>query len=443
MTYLSYVWKILSSNYGMIAITLGNMLVLFCFFRPRFKWWLYPTLVTITYFALPMVYTLSTVLFGAPTAYSILLTCLGYWNILLVLVAFREGFWEMISLIFTLCILNRLFTFCGYILYMPLKALIGDDIDIQLSITLVIVIMYAVISLLCWFALRYKCRQLIQIGLRRYNWVVLASIAVSSKLIIDFCSAYVFDLNPYSDSKIIWSMIALSIFVLAVLALYLYSTLTTMKHLELKASTHRLAFEKEAQQRHYETQLHNQEELRRMKHDMNGNLNTISRLLLENNKDEALRYLAKLGHYAETHQKTLYSDDPYLNAVVTNYATVFAENGITFEQDIQLGKMKLHHVEMCLVLNNALENALEASLNVTPEQRYVRLQVKTKQNRLLLRISNHFNSKLIMNDGLPRSTKEGEGHGYGMISIRDAAESVGGFAVCKIEDHIFVLDVAM
>lgn len=442
MTYLSYVWKILSSNYGMIAITLGNMLVFFCFFRPRFKWWLYPTLVTITYFALPVVYTLSTVLFGAPTAYNILLTCLGYWNILLVLVAFREGFWEMISLIFTLCILNRLFTFCGYILYMPLKALIGD-MDIQLSITLVIVIMYAVISLACWFALRHKGRQLIQIGLRSYNWVVLASIAVSSKLIIDFCSAYVFDLNPYSDNKIIWSMISLSIFVLAVLILYLYSTITTMKHLELKASTHRLSFEKEAQQRYYETQLHNQKELRRMKHDMNGNLNTISRLLSENNKEEALLYLAKLGHYAELHQKTLYSDDPYLNAVVSNYATVFTKNHITFEQDVQLGKMELHHVEMCLVLNNALQNALEASLNVTPEQRYVRLQVKTKQDRLLLRITNRFNSELIMDDSLPRSTKEGEGHGYGMTSIRDAAESVGGFAVCKIEDDIFVLDVAM
>jgi sensor histidine kinase regulating citrate/malate metabolism len=100
-------------------------------------------------------------------------------------------------------------------------------------------------------------------------------------------------------------------------------------------------------------------------------------------------------------------------------------------------------VEMCLVLNNALQNALEASLNVPIEQRYVTLQVKTNKNRLLLRITNHFNSKVIMDDGLPRSTKEGEGHGYGMSTIRDAAESVGGFVVCKIEDDIFVLNVAM
>lgn len=443
MIYLSYVWKILSKSSGMIAVTLGNMLVFFCFLRPRFKWWIYPMLVAITYLCLPMAYKASIVLFGTPTNYSVLMACLGYWNDLLLLVAFREGFWKMISLIYTLSILNRLFTFWGYILYMPLNALIGGHMDIQVSITLVIAVMYGVISLVCWLALRHKGRQLIQTELRRHNWAVLAGIVVSAKLIIDFCSDYVFALNPYSHSKLIWAMIALSTFVLAVLVLYLYSTLTTMKHLELKASTDRLAFEKEAQQRYYETQLHNQKELRRMKHDMKGNLNTISRLLSQNNKEEALCYLAGLSDYAESHQKVLYSDDPYLNAVVTNYAIVFGENDITFEQDIQLGKMELHHVEMCLVLNNALQNALEASMKLLPEQRYVRLQVKTKQSRFLFRITNHFNSELVMDGGLPRSTKEGEGHGYGLTSIRDAAESVGGFAVCKIEDDMFVLDVAM
>lgn len=443
MIYLSYVWKILSQVPGMVAVTLGNMMVVFYFFRPRFKWWLYPTLVVITYLALPMIYKLNIVFFGETTDYSLLMACLGYWDDLLVLVTFRDGFWKIVSLIFTLSILNRLFTFWGYILYMPLNALMDGHMNTQVSVTLVIAIMYGVISILCWLVLQDKGRQFIQTELRGRSWMVLGSIAVSAKLIIDFCSDYVFALSPYSHTKIIWAMIALSTFVLAVLALYFYSTLTTMKHLELKASTHRLTFEKEVQQRYYETQLHNQEEVRRMKHDMNGNLNTIYRLLLEDNKEEALRYMAELGDYAKSHEKALYSHDPYLNAVVSNYAAVFAENHITFQQDIQLGKMEIHHVEMCLVLNNALQNALEASLKLLPEQRYVRLQIKTKQSQFLFRISNRFNSQLIIHDELPCSTKKGEGHGYGLTIIRETAESVGGFALCKIEDDMFVLDVAM
>lgn len=443
MTYLGYVWRILLSSHAMVAVTLGNMMVFFCFFRSRFKWWFYPSLVGLTYLSLPIVYKLSTLWFGEFGSYSVLLTCLGYWNILLILLAFRESLWPMISLIFTLCILNRLFTFWGYIMHMPLKAIVGDDLNIQVSITLVIVVMYTLLSVVSWLTLKDKGRKLIQAGLRRQNWIVLASIAVSAKLIIDICSDYVFSLNPYSERKIIWAMIALCIFVLAVLGLYLYSTLTTMKHLELEASTDRLVFEKEAQQRYYETQLHNQDELCRMKHDMNGHLNTIARLLMNDHKNNALDYLRDLNHYAASNQKSSYCEDPYLNAVITNYAELFARNETQFEPDIQIGKLKLHHVELCLILNNAQENALEASLKLFSNQRYVKLQIKTKQNHLLIRVTNRFNKELNFDGTLLRSTKEGDSHGYGLNSIRKAAESVGGFAKYKVEGDMFVLDVAL
>lgn len=443
MTYLSYVWKILFNSHSMVGITLGNMMVFFCFFRPRFKWWLYPSMVSVTYLALPLIYKLNIILLGESTGYSILMTYLGYWNIIMVLFAFRERLLNMISLIFTLCILNRMFTFWSYILHIPFNALASGKLNIQFTVTIVIIIMYAMISLVCWLALRDKGRKLIQTELQRQNWIVLGGVAVSAKLIIDFCSDYTFALNPYSDSKIIWAMIALSTFVIAVLVLYLYSTFSTMKHLQLKASTDRLTFEKEAQERYYETQLHNQEELRRMKHDMNGHLNTISSLLSENNKDEALFYLDRLGDYYERHQKAMYSHNPYLNAVVTNYVTVFAENNTPFEQDIQIGNMDIHHVEMCLILNNALQNALDASLKLPPEKRCVRLQVKTRQSRLLFRITNRFNGELIVKGKLLYSTKKDEGHGYGLHSILNAAETLGGFTDYTVEDDIFILDVVM
>ena len=83
-----------------------------------------------------------------------------------------------------------------------------------------------------------------------------------------------------------------------------------------------------------------------MKHDMKGNLCTIYRLLSEDNYNEATRYLTELCDYAENHQKILYCEDPYLNAVVINYVKAFETNNTLFEQDIQLGKFELHHVEM-------------------------------------------------------------------------------------------------
>lgn len=443
MTYPTYVWEVLSHNPGTVTVALGGMLLYFCFLRPRWKWWLYPVLLALTFLALPMLSILFPAVFDESNAYSILMACLGYWIDIIVLISFREHFGATIALLFTQGILNRLSTFLGYILHIPLNAGVGGNLSTAVSAALMLVVIYSVISLICWLTLREKGRKLIQTQLPRQNWAVLAGFAVSAKIIIDLCSDYAFELNPYSDTQIIWAMIALCSFSMAVLGLYLYGTITMLKHSELKASSYRLALEKESQQRYYEAQLQNQEELRRMKHNMNGHLTTVSRLLKSDNRDEAVHYLASLGDYAESHQKKLYSEDAYLNAVVTNYATVFAENHTTFEHEIQPGRMKLHHVEMCMALNNALQNALEASLKLPPEQRYVKWQVKTKQGRFLFRFTNRFDGEIIMDGGVPRSTKKNAGHGYGLWSIRDAAESLGGFAVCKIEGDMFVLDVAL
>lgn len=441
MTYLTHVWEMIWHNPGTVTVAIGGILLYSCFLRPRFKWWLYPMMLTLSFVALPMMAVLLTTVLDEPKSYSVLMSCLGYWVDIMVLIAFKERFGAIIALLLTQGILNRLLTFCGYILHIPLNAAVGGNLQIGASVALVLVVMYSLILLVCWLALREKGRKLIQTQLRRHNWIVLASFAISAKIIIDFCSDYAFELNPYSDIKIIWAMIALCLFSVAVLCLYLYSTISTLKYTQQKATSDRLIFEKEAQQRYYEVQLHNQEELRKMEHDMNGHLSTISQLLKEDNKDEATCYLKNLVSYAQSHQKKLYSDDPYLNAVVANYDTSFKQNEIAFEHDIQSGKMQLHHVEMCLALNNALQNALEASLKLPTEQRYISLQVKTKQNHFLFRVTNRFDTKIIMDGEIPKSTKNDKGHGYGLTSIRDAAESVGGFAVCKIEGDMFVLDV--
>jgi hypothetical protein len=441
MTYLSHAWEVISNNPGTTTVAIVGMLLYPCFLRPRWKWWLYPVMVVLTFIALPIVSVPFTAVIDGTNAYSVLLSFLGYWSGIMVLIAFHERFGATITLLFTQGILNRLFTFCGYILHVPLNSAVGGNLGINISVALVLVVMYSLILLVCWLVLREKGRKLIQTQLLRHNWVALAGFSLFAKLIIDLCSDYAYELNPYSDSKIIWAMIALCLFSVAVLGIYLYSTISTLKYTQLKATADRMIFEKEAQQRYYEVQLQNQEALRRMKHDMNGHINTVSQLLKEDNRDEAVHYLASLGDYTQSHQKKLYSDDPYLNAIVANYAVLFTENETAFEHDICSGKIELHHVEMCLALNNALQNALEASLKLPSNQRYVRFQVKTKQSHFLFRVTNHFDNKLIMDDGLPLSTKKGEGHGYGLTSIRDAVESVGGFVVCKIEGDMFVLDV--
>ena len=443
MVYLSYFLQLLTAKYGVFVVSLGNLLVLLCLLRPRFRWWGMVIAAGLMYLSLPLLYVLFISFFGTGSTGTILLTLLGYFADLVLLISFRGSFWKKVTLLFILHVLNRLFTFWAYILHPPLQSLFGRGWDVQASVTLVVGSLFAVIILVCWFPLKERLRSILDMEIQRHSWMIMAAIAIAAKLIIDFSSDYVFALNPLSERKIIWAMVALSFFVLSVLVLYLYNIITTIRQEKLQASTDRLVFEMEAQRQFYETQFHNQEQLQRMKHDMDGHLNTISRLLSHGDGERALEYLTQLQDYAKSSQKRLYSQDPYLNAVVANFAELYQEKGISFEAEIQVGTIQEHHVELCLILNNALQNALDASLRLLPEDRYVKLQVKVKQGRLLLRITNRFNRLLVEEGDRLLSTKAEGRHGYGLASIRSAAESLGGFAEYRVEGDLFVLEIAM
>ena len=81
---------------------------------------------------------------------------------------------------------------------------------------------------------------------------------------------------------------------------------------------------------------------------------------------------------------------------------------------IGIGDEELPVTELCLILNNALENAVEASLTMPEGERIIKVQATVRQNQFLLRVSNRFEGCLTAAGGLPVSTKEGTNRQHGV-----------------------------
>lgn len=81
---------------------------------------------------------------------------------------------------------------------------------------------------------------------------------------------------------------------------------------------------------------------------------------------------------------------------------------IELDYHIGIGAEELPVTELCLILNNALENAVEASLTMPEGERIIKVQATVRQNQFLLRVSNRFEGCLTAAGGLPVSTKEGK-----------------------------------
>ena len=134
-----------------------------------------------------------------------------------------------------------------------------------------------------------------------------------------------------------------------------------------------------------ELQLENQQEIRKLKHDMKTHTVTLSGLLSAGKTAEAADYLKNMEAEMEPVLQPICSN-AYLNAVFSYYARKFQELDMCLRLDIQISEEKLPYMELCRILSNALENAWEASAELPVKEREASVQMKYSRDYLLIRI---------------------------------------------------------
>lgn len=190
-----------------------------------------------------------------------------------------------------------------------------------------------------------------------------------------------------------------------------------------------------------EVQLDSQLNIRKMKHDMKGYTATLSGLLTARKIDEALTYLK--GVEAEMDiQMGQFCANPYINAVVAYYFGKFEDMGAECRVDIQVGEEELPYMDLCQILSNGLENACDALKGLEKEKRKISVQMRYNRDYLLIRIRNKCRDDLYVEQGeIPATDKTGQDHGFGLATVKEAAERLDGESFCYTEDGYFILDV--
>lgn len=102
----------------------------------------------------------------------------------------------------------------------------------------------------------------------------------------------------------------------------------------------------------------------------------------------------------------------------------------------------MHVTDICTIFGNALDNAIENTVLIAdPEKRLIHVTVSSQKSFVLISFSNYFEGELNLNDdNLPGTTKlDNVNHGYGLKSIKYAAEKYMGTMGIKTQDNWFEL----
>ncbi len=183
--------------------------------------------------------------------------------------------------------------------------------------------------------------------------------------------------------------------------------------------------------------------MRGWRHDYHNHLQVIKAQLALNNLEETLRYLDELEHDLDRVDTYVKSGNLMVDAILNSKLSLAEQKEIAVNCKAVLPQtLSVEDVDMCVILGNLLDNALEACGQIPKEQRFLRIYIHVNKSQFYLSVQNAAKEELDFNERNYITNKRGS-HGFGMRRVRTAVEKYEGFLHLANEPGIFAAEVTM
>lgn len=181
------------------------------------------------------------------------------------------------------------------------------------------------------------------------------------------------------------------------------------------------------QKKHYSELASQIEKIRIMRHDIRHHFTQLSVLLNAGNTEAAMRYLDKAAHSALTSAPLSFCEAYYVDVLLRYYYSCAEDLHIPMAVHVNLpADPGIPEEDLCVILGNILENALEASASVPQDQRSISVAVTCHENAIGIEVTNSYKGERLPDGKNFYSSKEKGRHGVGLSSVRSMAEAYGG-----------------
>ena len=233
--------------------------------------------------------------------------------------------------------------------------------------------------------------------------------------------------------------IALLFLMLFFNAIFLLMAISINRNVRLQQENQLLSI----QQQRYESLKAAIEEARQARHDLRHQLCQLAALAEEGNLEKIKVYLS--GAVSRIPSLEMhFCENRAADSVVGYYCALAKRENIPYSVQIDLPEcLPVDEINLCLVLSNLLENALEASLRTAPARRRIKLTAYLHGNSLaLIQVENTYDGVIREKGGVFQSSKR-KGDGVGLQSVRHIAEKSGGVNTVTYQDGQFCVKVML
>lgn len=206
----------------------------------------------------------------------------------------------------------------------------------------------------------------------------------------------------------------------------------------------RAKYHMESDLRKYDAMISQSKEYAAILHDTQKHCGAVYDLLVSGDSSAAIRYIENMrASGAMRSGENDSSSNAAVNTVLRRKKEDAEQFGIEVTCNFEAAPaLPIDEVTLCLILGNALDNAIEACRKL-PEgrNRLIEIDVRYQNDRLTIRVANTSEQVEIGNNACPTTKSDTMLHGYGLRNIQKAVAENGGNSVIRYKDGMFILSV--
>ena len=188
------------------------------------------------------------------------------------------------------------------------------------------------------------------------------------------------------------------------------------------------------------------EKTKAVHHDLNRHAGIIAYLLELGRFDDAKQYISEINEELKSIRLPSVSGCHVIDAVLNEKYLLASDKNIDMSFDIdRLNKINVSSVDMCSILSNAIDNAIEACEKIdNPSDRFISVTLGIKDSMFIVSIKNTISEKTY-NESVNLLSKkpDAENHGIGLKNINRILKKYKGTLSTRCDNEYFYFSAAV
>ena len=202
------------------------------------------------------------------------------------------------------------------------------------------------------------------------------------------------------------------------------------------------AYQRELIDTHYREVENMYRQIRGWRHDYRNHIQVMKALAAKGDLAGIQAYLDELDTDLNTVDTVIKTGNAMADAILNSKISLAKSRRIPVQADAHIPvKLRMSELDLCVILGNPFDNAIEASLALPEDQRLIRVYMDMKGTQLYISFTNFTAAKKQRKLGRRFATTKGEGHGFGLVRIDNIIDRLDGYLTRNSEDGAFTTEI--